>query len=213
MMKRLDFLSMSQERGALRRFRLLLPLFFAIQILISLYLSLPELVVEVDAGDDDLRGVYGRQGRPSGDLLPVDALDEELALLTVNSRDLSLYPLEPTADYLDRVSLPWPQRPLLVFLTQFIRYRRAEFHLISTYTTIDAMLASLGHFSAASLATGPFISVPFISPSGVTRTAALSSKHTRSPLTRRTGYFCLTTTAPNVCFLRSGGPRFTTQMI
>src|SRR5208337_3240521 len=56
-------------------------------------------------------------------------------------------------------------------------------------------------------------SVPFISPSGVTSTAALSSKQTRSPLTRRTGYFCLTMTAPKVCFLRSGGPRFTTQMM
>ena len=46
MMNRLDFLSMSQERGALSRLRLLLPLFFAIQVLLSLYLSLPELVVE-----------------------------------------------------------------------------------------------------------------------------------------------------------------------
>ena len=46
MTNRLDFLSMSHERGALRRFRLLLPLFFAIQVLLSLDLPLPELVVE-----------------------------------------------------------------------------------------------------------------------------------------------------------------------
>jgi hypothetical protein len=36
-------------------------------------------------------------------------------------------------------------------------------------------LAILGHLSAASLATGPLISEPFISPSGVMITAALSS--------------------------------------
>jgi hypothetical protein len=46
---------------------------------------------------------------------------------------------------------------------------------IFTYTIIVAALAILGHLSAASLATGPRISEPFISPSGVIITAALSS--------------------------------------
>ncbi len=73
----------------------------------------------------------------------------------------------------------------------------------------DARLAILGHFSAASAATGPFISVPFISPSGVTRTAALSSKVTRTPFNRLIGYFCLTITAPKICFLSSEGPFLT----
>ncbi len=54
MMKRWDFLSMSQDRGALSRFMLLLPLFFAIQTLLSLHPSLPELVVQDDVGDYDL---------------------------------------------------------------------------------------------------------------------------------------------------------------
>jgi len=45
-----------------------------------------------------------------------------------------------------------------------------------SYTTIDAKLATLGHFSEASAATGPLMSVPLVSPSGVIRTAALSSK-------------------------------------
>src|ERR1700681_2761001 len=53
------------------------------------------------------------------------------------------------------------------------------------------------------------MSVPFISPSGVTSTAALSSKHILWPLTLLTAYFCLITTAPQTWFLRSGGPRFT----
>jgi hypothetical protein len=70
-------------------------------------------------------------------------------------------------------------------------------------------LAILGHFSAASAATGPFISVPLISPSGVTRTAALSSNVTRTPFNRLIGYFCLTMTAPKICFLSSDGPFLT----
>src|SRR5271157_2168893 len=78
---------------------------------------------------------------------------------------------------------------------------------------MDARLAILGHFSAASLATGPLMSVPFRSPSGVIMTAALSSKTTLCPLTLLTGYFCLTITAPKTVFFRSGGPFFTTQTI
>ena len=54
---------------------------------------------------------------------------------------------------------------------------------------MDAKLAILGHFSAASAATGPFRSVPLISPSVVTKTAALSSKDTRMPFNLRIGYF------------------------
>ena len=74
---------------------------------------------------------------------------------------------------------------------------------------MDAKLAILGHFSAASAATGPFRSVPLISPSVVTKTAALSSKDTRIPFNLRIGYFCLTMTAPKICFLSSAGPFFT----
>jgi len=40
---------------------------------------------------------------------------------------------------------------------------------------VEAVADMRGHLSAASLATGPFIAEPFISPSGVTITAALSS--------------------------------------
>ena len=45
----------------------------------------------------------------------------------------------------------------------------------SCYTTIEAKFATLGHFSVASAATGPLMSVPFTSPSGVIKTPALSS--------------------------------------
>src|SRR5580698_6731929 len=83
------------------------------------------------------------------------------------------------------------------------------FHRSPAHTTTEARLAILGHFSAASLATGPLMSVPFISPSGVTRTAALSSKQILWPLTLRTAYFCRIMTAPQTWFLRSGGPLFT----
>ena len=48
-------------------------------------------------------------------------------------------------------------------------------HFSCTYTIMLEALAILGHLSAASLATGPLISEPFISPSGVIITAALSS--------------------------------------
>src|SRR2546425_107884 len=46
------------------------------------------------------------------------------------------------------------------------------------YTIIVARFAILGHLSAASAATGPLMSVPFSSPSGVIITAALSSNIT-----------------------------------
>src|SRR5689334_15530777 len=81
--------------------------------------------------------------------------------------------------------------------------------LPSTHIIRGARFAILGHFSAASAATGPFISLPLISPSGVTSTAALSSNVTRSPFNLFIGYFCLTITAPNICLRSSAGPFLT----
>ena len=54
----------------------------------------------------------------------------------------------------------------------------------------------MADLSEASATTGPLISVPFVSPSGVINTAALSSKQTLTPFNLRTAYFCLTMTAP-----------------
>jgi hypothetical protein len=51
----------------------------------------------------------------------------------------------------------------------------SAFFPIPPYTMMLAALAILGHLSAASFATGPRISEPFISPSGVITMAALSS--------------------------------------
>src|SRR5205807_5360586 len=65
----------------------------------------------------------------------------------------------------------------------------------SSDLTVEARLATLGHLSAASRATGPLISVPFNSPSGVIMTAALSSKESRVPSGLRSARACLTTTA------------------
>ena len=69
-----------------------------------------------------------------------------------------------------------------------------------------AKLATLGHLSAASFATGPRISVPFNSPSGVMITAALSWNESRVPSGRLNSLTCLTTTAGNICLLKSGVP-------
>ena len=44
------------------------------------------------------------------------------------------------------------------------------------HTMDPALLAILGHRSAHSLATGPVIALPFISPLGLTMTPALSSQ-------------------------------------
>ena len=60
---------------------------------------------------------------------------------------------------------------------------------------VYAIAAILGHLSAASLATGPLISEPLTSPSGVTRTAALSSNSIILPSALLYGLLCLTTTA------------------
>src|SRR5215210_8136599 len=81
--------------------------------------------------------------------------------------------------------------------------------IIFTYIIMLAKLAILGHFSAASAATGPLISVPLISPSCVTSTPALSSNATRTPLSLLIGYFCLTITAPKTCLRSSAGPFLT----
>ena len=47
---------------------------------------------------------------------------------------------------------------------------------IDDHTIEPALLAILGHRSAHSLATGPVIAEPFISPLGLTMTPALSSQ-------------------------------------
>ena len=60
---------------------------------------------------------------------------------------------------------------------------------IQYHTTMFAMFATLGHLSAASRATGPLISVPLSSPSGVMMTAALSSNWTLRPSGRLKGLF------------------------
>jgi hypothetical protein len=73
-------------------------------------------------------------------------------------------------------------------------------------------LAILGHLSAASLATGPLISEPFISPSAVIITAALSSNRTQTPSGRRKGIFWRITTARK-SFLRISGVPFLTEAI
>ncbi len=75
-----------------------------------------------------------------------------------------------------------------------------------TYTIVLEALAMRGHLSAASLATGPRISEPFISPSGVMMTAALSSNWTHTPSTLRNGFLCLTMTAWKIFLRMSGVP-------
>jgi len=76
-----------------------------------------------------------------------------------------------------------------------------------------ARLATLGHRSAPSLATGPRISVPFNSPSGVMITPALSWKESLVPSGRLKIRTWRTTTAGNICLLKSGVPFDTEIMI
>jgi len=66
--------------------------------------------------------------------------------------------------------------------------------------------AILGHNSAHSLATGPWIAEPFISPLSFTITPALSSKYTNTPSLRLHAFFCRITTAFSTFFLNSGLP-------
>ena len=70
-------------------------------------------------------------------------------------------------------------------------------------------LAIRGHLSAASLATGPRISEPFISPSGVMITAAFSSNCTQTPSILLKGLFCRTIIAWKIFFRMSGAPCLT----
>ena len=48
-----------------------------------------------------------------------------------------------------------------------------------------------------------------ISPSGVTKTAALSSNDNRTPFSRLMAYFCLIMTAPKICLRSSEAPFLT----
>eukprot|EP00826_Nyctotherus_ovalis_P051567 TRINITY_DN644_c0_g1_i8.p1 TRINITY_DN644_c0_g1~~TRINITY_DN644_c0_g1_i8.p1 ORF type:complete len:126 (-),score=1.16 TRINITY_DN644_c0_g1_i8:244-621(-) len=70
-----------------------------------------------------------------------------------------------------------------------------------------------GHSSPHSLATGPVMIDPFISPLFVTMTPALSSKYTNDPSSLRHGFRCLITTACITFFLSSGLPFFTLHRI
>lgn len=76
-----------------------------------------------------------------------------------------------------------------------------------------ALDAILGHKSAHSLATGPVIADPFISPLLFTMTPALSSKYMKTPSFLRNGFRCLMTTAGITFFLSSGFPFFTVATI
>merc|ERR1719382_454752 len=66
--------------------------------------------------------------------------------------------------------------------------------------------AIFGHISAHSLATGPWIAEPFISPLSFTMTPALSSKYMKVPSRRRQAFFWRITTPFNTFFLSSGLP-------
>ena len=72
-----------------------------------------------------------------------------------------------------------------------------------------ALDAILGQRSAHSLATGPVIADPFISPLLFTMTPALSSKYINTPFFLLTGFLCLITTAGITLFLSSGFPFLT----
>src|SRR5437879_12833807 len=87
------------------------------------------------------------------------------------------------------------------------------FELAVVYITVEARFATRGHLSAASCVTGPLIFVPFISPSGVIRTPALSSKESLVPSGLRSARTCRTTTAGKTCFLRPGLPLHTDTII
>lgn len=73
--------------------------------------------------------------------------------------------------------------------------------------------AILGHKSAHSLATGPVIADPFISPLLFTITPALSSKYRKTPSFLRYGFLCLITTAGITFFRNSGFPFLTVATI
>merc|ERR550519_2948261 len=72
-----------------------------------------------------------------------------------------------------------------------------------------ALLAILGQRSAHSLATGPVMADPFISPLLFTITPALSSKYMKVPSFLRKVFLCRMTTAGITFFLSSGLPFLT----
>merc|ERR1719498_800776 len=74
-----------------------------------------------------------------------------------------------------------------------------------------ALEAIFGQSSAHSLATGPWMAEPFISPLSFTMTPALSSKYTKTPSRRRQAFFWRITTPLSTFFLSSGLPFFTLQ--
>merc|ERR1719335_1669810 len=96
-----------------------------------------------------------------------------------------------------------------IFLTLLLTYTMASYIRIGRLLqTIDgAAEAILGHNSAHSLATGPKMAEPFISPFWFTITPALSSKYTKTPSRRRHAFFCRITTV-GITFLRSSGLPF-----
>lgn len=85
----------------------------------------------------------------------------------------------------------------------------------STYVVVQtilfAALAMRGHSSAHSLATGPVMADPFISPFGLTMTPALSSKYTYNPSFLLHGLrWRITTAGITVRFFYSHVPRSAT---
>merc|ERR1711976_1126707 len=92
------------------------------------------------------------------------------------------------------------QRPWTVFCC----YDRERHHAM-----LDALLAILGHRSAHSLATGPVMALPFISPLTLTMTPALSSNTMNVPSFLLMPFLCRITTA-GITFLRSSGFPFLT---
>ena len=70
----------------------------------------------------------------------------------------------------------------------------------------EALLAILGHRSAHSLATGPVMAEPFISPLLLTMTPALSSKYKNCPSFLLKVFLWRIITAGMTFFLSSGLP-------
>ena len=103
-------------------------------------------------------------------------------------------------------------RRLVQIFSLLARFCRERSHSVPLQIIMLARFATLGHRSAASLATGPRISVPFNSPSGVMMTAALSWNDNLVPSGRLNVFRWRTTTAGNICRLRSGEP-FETEII
>merc|ERR1719375_3134193 len=78
-----------------------------------------------------------------------------------------------------------------------------------TQQIAGAVDAIFGQTSAHSLATGPVMAEPFISPLALTMTPALSSKYTKMPSMRLQGFFWRMHTAFSTFLRNSGLPFFT----